>query len=81
MDDLDWDLYDKLIAASLWLNRAMAKYREIPGYDRMSFHGNKALAEASLALRDANRLMSLKIDGQKTECKKQETYPIKSSED
>jgi hypothetical protein len=81
MDDLDWRLADKLIAVSLWLNRAMAKYRDIPGYDLMCASGNRAMAEASLAIRDANRLMSLKIDGQKTECKKQETYPIKSSED
>ena len=61
MDDLDWRLADKLIAVSLWLQRASVKYREIPGYDRMSFHGNKAMAEASLAIRDANNLMKLKI--------------------
>ena len=81
MDELDWKLVNKLLAASLWLQRASVKYREIPGYDLMSASGNRAMAEASLAIRDANRLMSLKIDGQKTECKKQETYPIKSSED
>ena len=62
MDDLDWRLADKLIAASLWLNRAMAKYRDIPGYDLMCARGNRALAEASLAIRDANNLMKLKIE-------------------
>jgi hypothetical protein len=62
MDELDWKLVNKLLAASLWLQRASVKYREIPGYDRMCFHGNKAMAEAGLAIRDANNLMKLKIE-------------------
>jgi hypothetical protein len=62
MDEFDWKLVDKLLAASLWLQRASVKYREIPGYDLMSASGNRAMAEASLAIRDANNLMKLKIE-------------------
>jgi len=62
MNDLDWKLADKLISASLWLQRASVKFREIPGYDLMSAQGNRAMAEASLAIRDANNLMKLKIE-------------------
>jgi hypothetical protein len=31
----------------------MIKYRSIPGFDLMDAKGNRALAEASLALKDA----------------------------
>jgi hypothetical protein len=68
MEDIDWRLANKLIAASGWLNRAMALYKEVPGYDLMSSRGNEAMAELSLALRDANHLMQEKVgkDGNST---------------
>lgn len=82
MEEIDWRLCDKILAAGLWLNRAMTKYRYVPGYDLMSFDGNKALAEASLAIRDANRLMKLKIEKEGGDrCNGEKIYPIKSSED
>ena len=51
----DADLYNKILAANLWLNRAMRFYRE--KMELLPFQGNRALAEASLAAGDALRMM------------------------
>jgi hypothetical protein len=61
MEEIDWKISDKLLATALWLNRATKRYREIPGYSLMCAHGNRAFAEAILAISDANKLMREKI--------------------
>lgn len=58
--DEDWfEVYNSLIAAQGWLNRAFRFY--IPHMRYMDGIGNKALGEASLALGDACRKVKEKI--------------------
>ena len=55
MTDCDADLFNKILAANLWLNRAMRFYRG--KMELLPFEGNRALAESSLAAGDALRMI------------------------
>jgi hypothetical protein len=61
VNEIDYQIYIKIIAAGSWFSRGAKFYRALPGFERMSADGNKAMAEVGLAIADASRLFREKI--------------------